>query len=198
MEQPKEKYVALTGKNLKLSCRVETAPGTTVQYQWFKCHKSGTGKEPCSWYDNEMILPAVSANQGYYVCSVTPSNSDSIISNVVHVEVVNSTNITIEPADQLPTDRYVELNEKLILKFKASCGHYPVKYHWYHNGKELTGFTDPVLIIESVGNRHIGSYYCEASSDYSATPLFSETCRVHWSKLLLCNRKFSTFFIRLK
>lgn len=182
MEQPKKKYVAVTGNELKLSCRVETAPGITANYQWFKCQQNGTGKQPTSFNDNEMLLPAVIASQGYYVCSVIAPHSDSIISKVAHVEVVNSTDI--KATDQPPSDRYVELKGKLEIKFKALCKHFPVTYQWYYNGKELANCTSPTLTIESIDVHHIGSYHCEASSEYSTKTVTSETCRVHLSQLL--------------
>ena len=181
MDQPQEKYVTVTGKDLKVSCRVEKTPDAIVQYQWFTCKQDGTGKKPAGYYENEMMLPANISSRGYYVCGVNlkPAISDEIYSNVTHVEVVNSINVTVEV--QPPTDRYVELNEKLVIKFRAVCKQHPVKYQWYRNGEELTGCTNPTLTIESIANHHMGSYYCAASSDYSATPVLSETCRVHWS-----------------
>ena len=192
MEQPDEKYVAVTGKELKLSCRVETAPGVNIKYQWFKCQKNGTGKQPTSCYSNIMVLPAIITNQGHYLCSaqghylcsaVAPS-SDGIHSDVAQVEVVNPTNISVKVSDQPPSDRYVELNEKLVIKFKATCKHFPVKYQWFHNFKELLGCTSSTLTINLIAGHHIGSYYCEASSDYSDMKITSETCRVHWSELV--------------
>ena len=179
VDQPQENYVTVTGKDLKISCRAEMTPNIIVKYQWFKCQQNGTGKEPIGYYDNEMMLPAIISNRGYYVCGIMPPNSDAIYSNVIHVEVVNPVNITIEV--QPPTDRYVELNETLVIKFKAVCKQHPVKYQWYHNGAELPGYTNPTLTIESIADHHMGSYYCEASSDYSAAPVMSGTCRVHWS-----------------
>ena len=181
MDQPQEKYVTVTGKDLKVSCRVQTTPNVIVKYQWFKCRQNKTGKMPAGYYDNEMILLTNISHRGYYVCGVNlePAYSDEIYSNVTHVDVVNSVDITVEV--QPPTDRYMELNEKLVIEFRAVCKQHPVKYQWYRNGEELTGCTNSMLTIESIANHDMGSYYCEASSDYSAKPVLSETCRVHWS-----------------
>ena len=184
MEQPKEKCVALTGTEVTLSCRVETAPNMEVEFHWFKCQQDGSGKSPMKCSSNEMTLMGIIANHGYYVCNVTPHSMDSmdtISSDVAHVEVVNSTDITVSDTDQPPSDRYVEKDEKLVLKFKGTCKHYPMMYQWYHNGIELSGHTGPVLTIESIDERHMGPYHCEASSDYSANTVLSNTCRVHWS-----------------
>ena len=185
MEQPKKNYVAVTGKELKLSCKVETAPGVTIKYQWFKCQQqNGTGKQPTSCYSNVMVLPVVIANQGHYLCSAVAPNSDSIYSDLAHVEVVNSADIIVKVSDQPPSDRYVELNEKLVIKFRATCKHFPVKYQWFHNFEELPGCTSPTLTINPIAVNHIGPYYCEATSDYSDMTVNSETCRVHWSELV--------------
>ena len=181
MEQPKDKYTVVTGNELTLSCRAEAVPGINVDYHWYKCHSDGMQKEPTDYHGNEIALPAIVANQGYYVCGVTPGDSDIIFSSVTHVEVVNSTDITVETGGQPPPDRYVQHNETLVLNFKATCKQYPVRYQWYHNGKELPNHTSSTMTIQSVGDEHMGSYHCEASSDYSAKPVTSETCRVHWS-----------------
>ena len=175
----------MTGKELKLTCRVETAPDVTVKYQWFKCQQNGMGKQPTSCYDNVMVLPTIISSQGYYLCSVMVPSSESIHSDVADVEVVNSTDITIKDGDQPPSDRYVELNEKLVIKVMATCKNFPVNYQWYHNfNRILPDCTDSTLIIDSIGVHHIGSYHCEVSSDYSAVPVLSKQCRVHWSELV--------------
>lgn len=181
MEQPKEKYVALTGSEVKLSCKAEAMLNTKVKYHWFSCQQNGNGKQPTKCFENEMTLPATIASRGFYVCSVTPANSDSIYSNVAHVEVVNSTEITVKPDGEPPSDRYVEFKDKLELTFNASCKHYPIRFQWHFNGKELPDCKESTLIIPSVAEENIGSYFCEASSDYSAKSLISRTCRVKWS-----------------
>lgn len=179
VEQPKQNYVALTGSELKLSCKVETTPDVTVEYHWFKCQQDGNGRQPTKCYEYEMVLLTVEiSNRGYYVCGVTAKNK-TIYSDVTHVEVVNSTPITVDV--QLPSDRCVEFKEELVLEFKTSCKHYPVRYQWYYNGKELAGTTGPTLTIPSVAEENIGSYYCEASSDYSAKSVMSKMCRIHLS-----------------
>jgi len=191
VEQPKQDYVVLTGGELKLSCKVDTTPNIAIktEYHWFKCQQDGNGKQPIKCFECEMVLPAAEiSHQGYYVCGVTANKNNSsgnttyshtIYTRVIHVQVVNSTAITA--IVQLPSDRYVEFKEKLVLEFKASCKHYPVRYQWYYNGKELAGVTDSTLIVHSVAEENIGPYYCEASSDYSAEPCTSKICRVHWS-----------------
>ena len=181
MEQPKEKYVALTGSEVKLSCKAEATPNTAVRYHWFSCQQNGGGKQPTKCFENEITLPAVIASQGFYVCSVTPANLDSIFSNVAYVEVVNSTDITVKPDGQPPSHRYVEFKDKLELTFSASCKHYPVRFQWHFNGKEILDGKESTLIIPSVAVENIGSYYCEASSDYSTKSVISRTCRVQWS-----------------
>lgn len=184
MKQPKEQYVAITGREVKLSCRVETAPSIAVEYHWFKCEPDTSGKQPTECFENEMTLAANVTNEGHYVCNITPTahlGGDSIISNVACVEVVNSTEITVEPDGQLP--KYLECSDELVLEFKASCKNYPIRYQWYCNGKELPGGTESTLIINipSIAEDNIGSYYCEASSDYSENLFISNTCQVQWS-----------------
>ena len=177
--------MVVTSSEVTLSCKVETAPAITVEYEWFTCQQDGTGKQPVDCFRNEMTLPAIIRSQGYYVCDVTSKSSDMVISritsDVAHVEVVNSTEITVKPDDEPPKERYVEFKDKLVLEFKASCKHYPVKYQWYYNGKELPNATTSTLIVPSVAEHNVGSYYCEASSDYSAQPVMSGICRVQWS-----------------
>ena len=176
----------MTGKELKLTCRVETAPDVTVKYQWFRCQQDGMGKQPTSYYDSVMVLPTIIiSNKGYYLCSVMVPSSESIHSDVAHVEVVNSTDITIKDGDQPPSDRYVELNEKLVIKVMATCKNFPVNYQWYHNFEILPDCTNSTLILDAIGVHHIGSYHCEVSSDYSTMSVISETCRVHWSELVV-------------
>ena len=171
----------MTGTDsLKVSCRVETAPNNTVKYQWYKCkEQNGTGKRPAGYYDSTMILPTVIASRGYYICGVTSAFSDETYSNVTHVEVANSVDITIKT--QPPRDRYVDLDERFMIKFEATCKNHPVIYKWYRNGTELPDCTESTLTIGSISTDHIGSYHCEASSPYSATPVISEMCRVHLS-----------------
>ena len=184
VEQPDKNYVAVTGKELKLSCRVKTAPGVIIKYQWFKCQKNGMGKQPTDCYSNVMVLPAVITNQGHYLCSAMSAHSDNIHSEVAHVKVINSADIIIKVSNQPPSDRYVELNEKLVIKFKATCKHFPVEYQWFHNFEKLLGCTNSTLTINSIAVCHIGSYCCKATSDYSDMTVTSETCRVHWSELV--------------
>ena len=183
VEQPKKEYIRVTGTDsLKVSCRVETAPNNTVKYQWYKCEKNGNGKHPAGYYDSTMILPAVVASRGYYMCGVMSPSSDLIYSDVTHVEVVNSVDITIKT--QPSRDRYVDLDETLVIKFEATCKNHLVIYKWYRNGTELPDCTEPTLTIDCISGDHIGSYHCEASSPYSATSVTSEMCRVHWSWLI--------------
>lgn len=174
-------YVATTGKEVKLSCRVEKAPDILLEYHWFQCEPDGSGKQPTKCFENEMTLMATAANKGHYVCNVTAIDLDSIISDVARVMVVNSTDITVEPGGEPPSERYLEFGDSLVLEFKAVCKHYPIKYQWYCNGTVLPSGTESKLILHSIAEGNMGSYLCEASSDYSEKSVLSRTCRVQWS-----------------
>lgn len=177
MEQPKQKTVVLTGNKLELSCKAETTPGKVVSYHWFKCDKDGCGKETLKCYDrNLVVLKANVSHRGYYLCEV----STEIDSRVIHVEVVNSTgiNIIMHP----PRDKPIDLGEQLTLVCKAKCRNFPVNYQWYFNGNCLPGFTRQQLIIPSIAESDIGSYYCTASSEYSIEVVRSEASQLILSK----------------
>ena len=36
--------MVVTSSEVTLCCKVETAPDTTVEYEWFTCQQDGTGK----------------------------------------------------------------------------------------------------------------------------------------------------------
>jgi len=177
VEQPKQKTVVLTGNKFELSCRAESAPGKDVKYKWFKCNKDGKNKQlvqqNCM---NLVILEATVSHKGFYVCEI----SDQVPSRVICVEVVNPANITITM--QPPKEKYTELGEELTLECKAKCSQYPVNYQWYFNGNCLPGFTRQQLIIPSIAESDIGSYYCTASSEYSIEVVRSEASQLILSK----------------
>lgn len=181
MKQPKEKLVVLTGNKFELSCRAESAPGKDVKYKWFKCNKDGKNKQlvqqNCM---NLVILEATVSHKGFYVCEI----SDQVPSRVICVEVVNPANITITM--QPPKEKYTELGEELTLECKAKCSQYPVNYQWYFNGQPLPNCNERQLVITSVADTDIGSYYCTASSEYSANVATSEMSKLLFSKLYCC------------
>ena len=170
----------MTGNKLELSCKVEAAPGVKVDYVWFKClKKDGTHKTPTSHKGNRMIIPVCNdTNEGHYVCEAfgTTTKCYSINSRVVHVKVVNSTTISI--TKEPPSEVYITLGETLILECEASCKTHSVKYQWYNEADPITGATQSVLKIPAVSEENISRYYCEVTSEYSATKAKSKLAHV--------------------
>ena len=101
---------------------------------------------------------------------------DSINSNVARVKVLNSTNISI--TKQPPNEVFVTFGETLSLQCEASCKNHSVKYQWYNGVEPVAGATQPVLKIPAVSEGDICSYYCEVSSEYSATKAISKQTQV--------------------
>ena len=179
VEQPKEKTVVLAGNRLELSCKAKCAPGLSVGYQWFKCNKDGSGKEPLRCYEDKFVVPeATQYNQHCYRCEISPE----VNSRVACVQVVNSTEIMI--TKQPPKNRYMEINGDLALEFEAKCNIYKVTYQWFRNNTVLPYATDSRLVVEKITHEDLGSYHCEARSEYSSRPAISHTTRVEWSKSL--------------
>ena len=173
MEQPKERTVVLTGKVLKLSCKAESAPGVTVRYKWFTCDKDGVNKLPVKCNSMKLVISETNlSHKGFYVCEI----SGQVDSRVIYVEVVNPADIkiTMQPS----RDKYIELGEELSLECKAKCKHHPVSYQWYFNETPLRNHTGYQLVIPFITQSDIGSYYCTASSEYSAGVVKSETSRL--------------------
>ena len=179
VEEPKEKIVVLAGNKLELSCKAESAPEVVAMYQWFKCNKDGNGKEPLQCSEDKFVVSeATQYNQHYYLCQI----SAKVSSRVACVEVVNSTEIKI--TKQPPTNRYMELNEDLVLECEAKCKHYRITYQWFRNNDAVPDGTDSWLVVKKVTREDLGSYHCEARSEYSSDVAISNTTRVEWSKLL--------------
>ena len=179
VEEPKEKIVVLAGNKLELSCKAESAPEVVVMYQWFKCNKDGNGKEPLQCSEDKFVVSeATQYNQHYYLCQI----SAKVSSRVACVEVVNSTEIKI--TKQPPTNRYMELNEDLVLKCEAKCKAYRITYQWFRNNDAVPEATESQLVVKEVAREDLGSYHCEARSEYSSDVAISNTTRVEWSKLL--------------
>ena len=182
VEQPKQKTIVVTGNKLKLSCRAEATPGVKVDYVWFKCSKKdGTHKTPIDHVDNNIIIPVCNdTNDGHYMCeafATMTTNRDSINSRVARVKVVNSTNISItkEPPDEV----FITVGETLYLECEASCKTHSVKYQWYNETEPVDGATQSVLKIPAISEIDIGSYYyCEVTSEYSATKAKSKLTHV--------------------
>ena len=177
VEQPKIETIVVTGNKLELSCRAEAEPGVTVNYKWFKClKKDGIHKKPTGHKGNRMIISMCdNTNEGYYMCEAS-AIYQSINSIVAHVKIVNSTSIsiTIEPS----SDICITLGETLTLKCEASCELHPVKYQWYNEAGPITGATQSILKIPAVSEENIGRYYCEVTSEYSATKAKSKLAHV--------------------
>ena len=179
VEQPKEKTVVLAGNTLELSCKAKCAPGLSVGYQWFKCNKDGSGKEPLHCYEDKFVVSeATQYNQHCYRCEISPE----VNSRVACVQVVNSTEITI--TKQPPKNRYMEFKGDLTLEFEAKCNIHKVTYQWFRNNTALPRATDSQLVVKKITREDLGSYYCEARSEYSSCPAISYTTRVEWSKPL--------------
>ena len=178
--------IVFTGNKLELSCRAEAAQGMKVEYFWFKClKKDGFDETPTYHLGNRMIVPVCNDTvAGHYMCKVFAKKQeiklDSANSIVARVKVVNSTNvyITKEP----PSEVYKMFGEELILKCKASCKHHVVRYQWYNNTKPVAGAVHSTLAIASVSEENVGSYYCEVTSDYSATRAKSRITQVRSKK----------------
>ena len=160
--------MVITGNKLELSCRAEAAPGVRVVYRWLKClKKDGTHKTHTSHISNRMIVPVCNdTNEGYYICEAFGMTT-SITSRVASVKVVNSTNINI--TKEPPSEVYITLGETLILECEASCKAHSVEYQWYNETEPIVGATQSLLKIPAVSEGDIGSYYCEVTSEYSAT-----------------------------
>lgn len=170
-----------TGNKLELTCRAEAAPGITVEYIWFKClKKDGTPKTPTNFLGYRMIIPVCDENtEGHYLCEAFATKTykyDSINSNVARVKVINSTTISItkEPRSEV----YITFGETLSLECEASCKNHSANYQWYNGEEPVAGATRSVLRIPAVSEENIGSYYCEVSSDYSATKAKSKQTQV--------------------
>ena len=90
--------------------------------------------------------------------------------------VVNSTNISI--TKEPPSEVYIKLGEMLILECEASCKAHSVKYQWYKGADPVAGATQSVLKIPAISEGNIGSYYCEVTSEYSATKAKSKLTHI--------------------
>ena len=157
-----------------------------VNYSWYKCSKSGTGKTPTGQVGNRMIIPVCDAgNDNYYLCEAAAVKQrtvfDTISSEVARVRVINSINISI--TKQPRNEVFITFGEKLLLECAASCGQHPVNYQWYNNKEPLAGATQPMLVISSVSEKDMGLYYCKITSEYSKAPMISKSTRVR-SKLI--------------
>ena len=174
--------MVVTGNKLELSCRAKAAPGVKVEYKWFKClQKDGTYKQHTSHINSRMIIPVCNnTNEGHYICeafgTTTKCNMYSITSRVASVKVVNSTNISI--TKEPPSEVYITLGEMLILECEASCEAHSVKYQWYNGAEPIAGATQSVLKIPAISEGNIGSYYCEVTSEYSATKAKSKLTHI--------------------
>ena len=188
VSQPKSKTIVIAGNSLELSCRAEASPGIKVDYSWCKCKKDGTDKTFVHHLGNRMTVSACSdANEGCYYCEafaiVEQNNTFMINSNMAHVTVVNSAKISIikEP----PSKVHITFGQTLNLECEASCKNQPVKYQWYHKAEPVAGATQSTLSIPSISEKHVGSYCCEITSDFSTTSLKSRTTQVISRRILL-------------
>ena len=179
-EQP-ESILVFAGKKLELSCIAKTAQGMEVKYSWFKCSKHGSNKTPTDHQESRMIIPVCDdSNDNHYLCEAAAIKwgtvLDRISSRVAHIKVVNQANISIikEP----PPEVFITFGEKLSLECRASCAQCPVKYQWYNNGEPVAGATQSTLIIQTVCEENIGSYYCKVTSDYSEATVKSRMTQV--------------------
>jgi len=176
----------VTGTKLELSCRAEAAPGIKVEYCWFRSpRKDGSCRKPTNHLNNRMTIPVCNdASEGHYLCEALAKEGCTskcrISSRVARVKVVNSTDISI--IKQPPNEMCVMYGGKLSLEYEASCKHHTVRYQWYkerYNGaKPLAGSTQSTLNIPSVSEEDIGTYYCEATSDYSEARAVSRRTQV--------------------
>ena len=178
----------IAGNSLELSCRAEASPGIKVDYSWCKCKKDCTDKTFVRHQGNRMTVLACSdANEGCYYCEafaiVEQNNTFMINSNMAHVIIVNSAKISIikEP----PSEVFITFGQTLILECEASCKNQPVKYQWYHKAEPVAGATKSTLRIPSISEKHVGSYCCEITSDFSTTSLKSKTTQVISKRILL-------------
>jgi hypothetical protein len=62
-------------------------------------------------------------------------------------------------------DQLTCTNDNAVFEVKA-VGIPPIHYQWQKDGKDITGATDSVLIINNVQNEDSGNYRCIASNDY--------------------------------
>ena len=177
IEQPKENTIVMTGNKLELSCRVEAVPGVKVEYRWFKCSKKdGTDKQDTSHTSNRLVVPVCNdTDEGYYTCEAFGTTT-IITSRVASVKVVNSTNISI--TKEPPSEVYITLGETLILECEASYKAHSVQYQWYNETEPIADATQSVLKIPAISKEDIGSYYCEVTSEYSATKAKSRLTHV--------------------
>ncbi|XP_065883776.1 hemicentin-2-like isoform X2 [Dysidea avara] len=177
VEEPKHVTRIFAGDSLELSCKAESSPGMEVTYLWFKCNKDGDVEELVEkCLDSKIIMSkATNFNQGYYKCVISPEVS----SRVAYVEVMTPTDIkfTTHP----PKKQCIELGNELTLTCEAECENYPITYQWYCNKERLINANNSQLVIPQVGKEDIGSYYCEASSEYSGEVIPSEKSQVQLS-----------------
>lgn len=134
-----------------------------------------------------MIVPVCDDTvEGYYVCEAFAVKQeikfDSVNSVVARVKVVNSTNISI--TKEPPSEVYIMFGEELNLECKASCKHHLVRYQWFNNTKPVAGAVHSTLAIASVSEENVGPYYCEVTSDYSATRVKSRATQVRSKNFL--------------
>jgi len=184
VEEPKLVTKVFSGGSLELLCEAEAAPGVDVNYLWFKCYKNGLVEQlvdKCT--GSKMMVSRVNHfHQGYYKCVISPEIispeviSPEVSSRVVYVKVMTPTDIkfTTHP----PKKQFIEFGEELTLTCEAECENHPVTYQWYYNKQRLINANRSQLVISHIDNEDIGSYYCEASSEYSGKVILSNRSQV--------------------
>ncbi|MBI3257929.1 MAG: SBBP repeat-containing protein [Ignavibacteriae bacterium] len=132
-----------------------TATGTNLSYQWQRNAVNIPGASSASY-----TIPKVDSQTiGSYRVVVT-GTCGTRTSEAAEITKHNSPGILVQP----PATVKVNTGKSLQIIIEPS-GDLPLRYKWFHDGKEVAGQTFKNFVKDNVSKADSGTYYCIISND---------------------------------